>query len=878
MKISLPQLALVALIGTSGSGKSTFAKKYFAASEVLSSDFCRGLVSDDENSQDATNDAFDVLYYIAAKRLARGKLTVIDATNVQAAARKSIVNLARAHDVLPIALVLNTSEKVCQERNKTRQDRNFGEHVIRNQSKDLKKSLKYLEREGFRHVFIVEEGDFASVEIERQKLWNDLTQEEGPFDIIGDVHGCFDELAALLKKLGYQILRDDNAEQVEDYLASKTYTVVNPLGRRAIFLGDLCDRGPKTPEVYKLVMSMVAAGNAFCVPGNHDTKLVKKLRGRDVKLTHGLPETLEQLSAEREEFKRQLVAFIDRLVSHYVMDGGNLVVAHAGMKEQYQGRTSARVRDFALYGETTGETDEYGLPVRYNWAADYRGKAHVIYGHVPVSQTEWTNKTICLDTGCVFGGKLTALRYPEKEIVEIPAARVYYEPLKPLGQPAYAAPRAAVNVANTTEDIATNTSFAISATDDMLRIEDVSGKRVIATSLMNNVIIREENSIAALEVMSRFAVQPNWLAYLPPTMSPSETSKQEGYLEHPVEAFEFFRRAGIEQVVCEEKHMGSRAVVVICLDDSIAQRRFGVHEKSLGIVYTRTGRPFFNDKDLEQQFLQRLLTACQKAEVFERFETDWAILDCELMPWSLKAQDLLRDQYAAVGTAASIALKAARQALQRGEARGLPLASEVERFADRISMTTQFTEAYRKYCWSVVGIEDLRLAPFHLLATEGTVHADKNHLWHLEELAKLVQPDEPIIIATRHKVINTSSAESVIEGTNWWLELTGGGGEGMVVKPLNFINRGEKSLLQPAIKVRGREYLRIIYGAEYSAPENLDRLRSRSLGGKRALALREFALGIEALERFVRREPLYRVHECVFGVLAMESEAIDPRL
>ncbi len=424
MKITIPELSLVVLIGPSGSGKSTFARTHFKPTEVLSSDFCRGLVADNENDQTVTGDAFEILHFIARKRLALGELTAIDATNVQTDSRKPLVELAREFHVLPVALVFNFPEKLCQERNRDRADRDFGPHVIRNQSQQLRRSLRGLEREGFRHVHIFNDpADLEGLEIERQPLWNNLKQEHGPFDIIGDVHGCFDEMNTLLQQLGYTV-EPDGAD----------FRVTPPDGRKAIFVGDLVDRGPKIMEVLRLVMGMVKAGTAFCVPGNHDVKLMRKLRGKEVKITHGLADSLAQLEPESPEFKRQIADFIDDLVSHYVFDEGRLVVAHAGMKEEMQGRGSGAVRSFALFGETTGETDDYGLPVRYNWAAEYRGKAMVVYGHTPVAEPEWLNRTIDIDTGCVFGGKLTALRYPEKELVSVPAIREYYAPSKPFLQ------------------------------------------------------------------------------------------------------------------------------------------------------------------------------------------------------------------------------------------------------------------------------------------------------------------------------------------------------------------------------------------------------------------------------------------------------------
>lgn len=835
------------LVGVSGSGKSTFSRRHFKPTEVLSSDFCRGLVSDEENNQAATKDAFEILQFIARKRLAAGKLTVVDATNVQSESRKPFVQLAREFHCLPVAIVLNVSEHLAHDRNKTRADRDFGPHVVRQQTQQLHRSLRNLEREGFRHVFILKSPEeIESVSIERQPLWNNLKHLQGPFDIIGDVHGCFDELIELLGKLGYAV---DLA----------TFKVTAPADRKLVFVGDLVDRGPKIPQVLKLVMSAVSDDVALCVPGNHDVKLMRKLRGRDVQVTHGLADSLAQLQGEPEDFSKRVAEFVDDLVSHYVLDGGRLVVAHAGMKESMQGRGSGAVRDFALYGETTGETDEFGLPVRYNWAAEYRGSAMVIYGHTPVPQPEWLNRTLNIDTGCVFGGQLTALRYPEKELVSVPARRVYAEPSKPFLAPD--APAQALD--------------AQQQHDDLLDLSDVAGKRIVGTRLHHTVTIREENATAALEVMSRFAANPKWLIYLPPTMSPCETSKQAGLLEHPAEAFAYYRNEGVGRVICEQKHMGSRAVVVVCRDAEAARKRFGVVADETGICYTRTGRRFFDDPAIERAFLDRVNNAVTSAGLWDEFKTDWLCLDCELMPWSAKAQALLQEQYAPVGTAAATMLGRAVELLQMAARRGLQVDGLSRHTSMRRSMAAAYVAAYQNYCWPVNSVDDLRLAPFHLLATEGQLHMEKPHDWHMQTLARLAGG---MLISTNHRFVEVNNDASVAEGIQWWEELTSKGGEGMVVKPCDFVAHGRRGILQPAVKCRGPEYLRIIYGPEYTAPENLERLRARGLHAKRSLALREFALGFEGLERFVHGEPLRRVHECVFGVLALESEPVDPRL
>lgn len=840
--LPVTDLSLVVLIGASGSGKSTFARKHFKPTEIVSSDFCRGLVADDENDQSASGDAFDVLHYIAGKRLAAGRLTVVDATNVQPESRKQLVRLAREHDVLPIAIVLDLPEEVCLARNAKRPDRaGMPRHVIQRHRRELRRSLRGLEREGFRKVHVLrteEEAEQAGVVLERR--YNDLRHLTGPFDIIGDIHGCGSELETLLSTLGYV----DGA---------------HPEGRTAVFVGDLVDRGPDSPGVLRRVMGMVSAGNALCVPGNHENKLGRYLKGRSVQLTHGLAETVEQL--EREDavdpaFRGRVAEFIDGLVSHYVLDEGKLVVCHAGLPEKYHGRTSGRVRSHALYGDTTGETDEFGLPVRYPWAEEYRGRATVVYGHTPVPSTSWVNNTICLDTGAVFGGKMTALRWPERELVDVPAEKVWYEPVKPL------------------------VSEAPGGREGRpLDLADVQGRRIVETRHMGRLSVREENAAAALEVMSRFAVDPRLLAYLPPTMAPTATSHEDGYLEHPAEAFAQYRTDGVAKVVCEEKHMGSRAVALVCRDAEAARERFGT-DGPTGALHTRTGRPFLDDPALTETVLGRLRAAVTAAGLWEEWDTDWVLLDAELMPWSLKAAGLLRSQYAAVGAASGAVFPAAVAALEAAAARSVDVGALADRQRDRAEDAAAFTRAYRRYCWSTEGLEGVRLAPFQILAVQGRSLASVPHDEQLAWLDRLVEHDPTgLLQVTRRLVVDTGDEESVRAGTDWWLEMTGRGGEGMVVKPLGALVRdGKGRLVQPGIKVRGREYLRIIYGPEYTRPENLERLRSRFLGHKRSLALREYALGLEALDRLADGEPLWRVHEAVFAVLALESEPVDPRL
>lgn len=844
MIIKIPSMSLVLLIGASGSGKSTFARTHFLPTEVVSSDTCRALVSDDENNQAASSDAFELLHTLVGLRLKRGLLTVVDATSVQAAARKNLLQLAAKYHVMPVAIVFDLPEDVAQARNKLRPDRDFGPHVIRNQTRDLKSAIRALRKEGFRyHTVLKSEDEVNSATIERSKLWTDKREETGPFDIIGDVHGCLDELRALLAELGY-------AEVEGVYQA--------PEGRKAIFVGDLVDRGPDSPGVLRLVKAMVEADQALCVPGNHDVKLVRKLKGGDFPPKHGLAETLEQLSKCDPEEVAGFTKFIDGLVSHYVLDDGKLVVAHAGMSEALQGRPSASVREFALYGETTGEIDEYGLPVRVKWAEEYRGDATVVYGHTPMVEAEWLNKTVCIDTGCVFGGKLTALRYPERELVSVPAARVYSEPIRPLADPQ------------------TLTSQQIA--DDLLDVQDVRGRQHIRTENFGTIVIPEEQAAAAFEVMGRFAADPRWLVYLPPTMSPSETSSLPDFLEHPLDALDYYAGHGIKEIVAEEKHMGSRAVVIVGRDEEAIFRGFAI-SGWLGIVLTRTGRPFFENRATEQVLLQRFSEALAESGFWDRHEAGWAVFDCELMPWSAKAQGLLRSQYAPVGATSRASLGAQVEILCKlaGRLDTLEAQELLASTEHRLDAAQRYTDAYRRYCWPIQSVDDYRLAPFQILAVEGKALHGEPHLWHMQEIARACE-HEPILVATKHRVVRTDDPADRESLADWWLSHTEAGGEGLVIKGPTVLTRGNKHLVQPALKSRGREYLRIIYGPDYLEPGNLQRLKKRGLGTKRALAMREYVLGLEALRRFLAGEPLRRVHQCTFGVLALESEPVDPRL
>lgn len=429
-RIVVPALSLVLLVGPSGAGKSTFARMHFRPTEILSSDFFRAMIADDEADQTATREAFHLLHQVAEARLRRGRLTVIDATNTRREARLPLLELARRYHVPCVAIVFDYPREVYVRHDRQRAGRHVGPDVIERQLRQLEENRSLLLEEPFqRRYWIRSPEEAATAIVVRRPLSCDRRWWHGPFDIVGDIHGCFDELVELLERLGYRVS--------ERYLPNgdRQYQLSHPEGRRVVFVGDLVDRGPKIVPVLRLVMAACGRGRAAAVMGNHDRKLLRYLEGHSVRIAHGFETTVEQLEGEPPEFKERVRNFLHRLPHHLVLDEGRLVVAHAGLPEEYHGRDSPVVRRVALFGVTTGEVDERGLPIRLNWAREYRGHAIVVYGHTPVTEAVWVNRTIDIDTGCVFGNRLTALRYPELEVVSVPAHYAYAVPPRRLLTP-----------------------------------------------------------------------------------------------------------------------------------------------------------------------------------------------------------------------------------------------------------------------------------------------------------------------------------------------------------------------------------------------------------------------------------------------------------
>lgn len=833
--ISIPECCLLLLVGASGCGKSTFAHQHFSPSEILSSDAFRAIISDDELNQEASADAFQLIREAAAMRLRRRLLTVIDATNLEAEHRREMVSLARDCYANAVAIVFDVPEAICHLRNDSRH-RPRPRGVIHRQVRRVGEAMRGARRERFTHVFRVGSDALSEVTIERQRLWTDRKNEHGPFDIIGDVHGCFDELLRLVSQLGYNVSRQDGR-----------YRVSHPDGRRLIGLGDYGDRGPDTPEVLRFFMHAVADGMALCVKGNHDRKLLRYLGNRDVSDKHGFDLTKAQLTQMASDELAEVRQFLDRATSHLVLDDGKLVVAHAGCKEAMQGRAGQLVSDFCMYGETTGEVDEFGLPVRQNWAADYQGKATVIYGHVPTTEIVWIRNTLCIDTGCVFGGRLTALRWPEKEIVSVPAAKVYYDPIRPL---------APTHQAGTL----------------LPEVETLTGKLVITTRFNNrDIVLSPERTSVAFEILARHTVDPRWLITIPPTTATVEASSRRGWLERPEEAFEHYARAGVAKVCVQEKHMGSRALVIACCDDG---ERFGDASRC-GVVISKGGRRFFDTDEEEAIVVNAVRDAMTAAGLWDELRTSWVILDGEILPWSAKAGGLIRDVFAATGSAGNESAQAVQMAASQAAQRGIDCSDHLAASRALELAITAYRHAYRPFVVPYNGPMDLRFAPFHWLAAEHRVFDEESHSWHMD-MSKRLADHSSVIHPTRWREVDPSDPSDCRDAIILWESLTQSGQEGFVVKGphLALLPKG----IAPSLKVRGREYLRIIYGPSYDQDDILPQLKRRETGRKRNMARVGTALALESLIRFVERASLASVHESVAACLALANEPMDARL
>ncbi|MGM0845102.1 MAG: polynucleotide kinase-phosphatase [Bacillota bacterium] len=864
MEVVLPYAGIVLLVGPSNSGKSTLLKsfvdkKQLLSSEVISSDDFRVLVSDSEfidwkqkandvsdalydQYQKISSEAFSLMDNLIESRCRLNKLTIVDATHLHPDDRKRYIAIAKNNHVPITAIILDVEQNILLQRDELR-DNPRGKRRIKQQYQVFKREKRFIKKEGYHASYFIQHPD----EIELSRHYNnpiELDVDKG-IDIIGDIHGCFDEMIVLLGKLGYE--RND-----EDYF-------IHPEGRKFLSLGDVMSRGPKSLETMQFFLRHVNEGLAYMIDSNHGWKIARWLDGRKVTLNHGdefvekeLKQFQEQHGEEQTaELKRQLKEFLLGAPSHYVVTKKGvptLVCTHAGIKDEFIGKQSHDVSDFCRYGDTAG-LDEGGKPIRKDWTIDHKSSTLILWGHDPKPKPLIINNTINIDQGVVFGGELTALRYPEKEFVSVKAKEDYSgtdsNPLKELEKKRLNPP----NIA-----------------------KFINGYSVLAEDI-GEIRIPKENVLSSLDAVSHYTVPIEELVYIPPTMSPApRPSALEDYLEHPREVIEYYRSMGVEKMVAEKKHMGSRGILMLFNNKESGLKYVGC--ETLGVIYTRSGRRFFHG-EVESEILQRLNDGLNQHNYFHKYQTDYVLLDAEIMPWNLKAKELISSQYAHVSENAILDRTMIKSKLEKAVHSNEELEAWLAQYDDKLHNALVFKEVFQKYCWDIEDINGIQIAPFHVLAHSNETFFDKPHTWHMEKNREFAEMAE-LFVETEYMVIEDSSSEETV--INWWETITSDGHEGIVIKPETFLSKSQGKLIQPAIKVRGRKYLHIIYGMDYLLPANLDRLKKRNVSKKQKLALKEFSLGLEGIRRFVNGESIERVHECVLGTLAMESDPVDPRL
>lgn len=863
MKIVLPYAGIVLLVGPSNSGKSTLLKsmienKKILSSEVVSSDEFRVLVSNIEfidwrerpkdeadclfdEYQSISKEAFSMMDSVIEARCRLNKLTFVDATHLHPDDRKRYISLARKKHVPIVTVVLDIPLDTLIERDDQRDDPR-GKRRIKQQYQVFKREKRFIKKEGYTSTYFLNETN--NIELVRRSNPIEIDVKHG-IDIIGDIHGCYDEMILVIEKLGYQKNQQD--------------LYMHPDGRKFISLGDVMSRGPESLKTMLFFLRHVQNNLAYMIDSNHGWKIARWLDGRNVTLNHGDEKVAEDFKQYEEEFgikraeeiKCTLKEFLLQAPSHYVFTKNGvqtLICTHAGIKDEFIGKQSHDISDFCRYGDTDG-FNQKGKPIRKDWFINHKTNTLVVWGHDPKPQPLLINNTINIDQGVVFGGKLTAFRFPEKEFVSIKALNDYSEstdnPLKEWEKRRLSPP----NIG-----------------------KFINGYSVL-TEELGEVQIHQDIVKPAIDTISHFTIPIEQLIYIPPTMSPTpNASSLDDYLEHPQEAIDYYKSQGIQTMIAEKKHMGSRAILFLFKDKAAAKKYVGID--TLGVIYTRRGRRFF-DVSTEGKLVMKINKDLHEYGYFQKYDTEYLLLDAEIMPWNYKAKELISNQYAHVSENAILDRTKLKGKIEAAAGENNDLKGWLEEYQQKLENAVTFKEVFQKYCWDIEDVNQIQIAPFHMLAHSKETFFDQSHTWHMEmnrELAK----HSSLFVETEYKIINNKASEE--EVIKWWECMTSEGHEGIVIKPESFISRNKGKLLQPAIKVRGRKYLNIIYGMDYLLPENLVRLKNRNTGKKQKLALREFALGVEGIKRFVNGESIERVHECVLATLAMETDPVDPRL
>ncbi|KPU45895.1 Bis(5'-nucleosyl)-tetraphosphatase PrpE [Oxobacter pfennigii] len=580
MKIEIPATSLIVLCGIAGCGKSTFALKNFKDTEVVSSDRCRALVSDDEENMEVSKEAFELFYYIIKKRMNLKKLVVADSTAVSHEARRKLLDLAEDNNYYSILLAFDISTEIAIERNNLRQ-RKVSRYVIEKQYAAFLKSLKSVENEGFDKVIVLNENDADDFKHEIVS-YNIETEDKALFDIISDVHGCCTELEMLLDKLGYR---------------KNGFKYSHPDGRKVVFAGDIVDRGPRTMDTIRTVINMVNSGNALYIPGNHCNKFYRYLKGSKVQIKNGLETTVKEYEklekSEAKKIKNDFLELYENSPLYLMLDNGNLVVAHAGIKEEMIGKLSKKIIDFVLYGDVTGEVDDKGLPIRGDWAANYYGKPMIVYGHTPVSKAVFVNNTINIDQGASMGGSLTALRYPEKGLVSVQSQGTYYR-----GGRQQKEMEREIKLDDYKESLSLRDRH-----DHKIKIDFAELRNTVDTLRAKEDIIK-------------------WIIYIPPILPSINNESLESQLQN---SMKYYKERSFDKVIIEPRFSSESIIMIICRDELCAAGYFKGDSPAMAYSIYR------EEIVLNDRVLMKLQADIKAKGYFEKYNTEFLVIEADVL-------------------------------------------------------------------------------------------------------------------------------------------------------------------------------------------------------------------------------------------------------
>jgi hypothetical protein len=781
--------------------------------------------------------AIIILKNILESRIKTQKFSVI--SNLDINKLKELSNLSDKHKVEFSVIIINNND-----------NKDFVKNSKRLKNLISKTHIKKIE---------IQPKELFDVEIEF--LRNDLIIDIGNgLDIMGDGHGLLKSRLDLIEKAGY-VVCDDGIYR-------------HPSGRKLVYLNDETGKGcepddrveyGKYPSIAmaNMMMKQVKAGEAYAVDSNHNYKLWRFLEGRNVIMQNG-DELVEQefINFEKEygkektlQLKSELLDFLKNLPSHLIIQDNGInraVVVHAGIKEEMIGKKSNEIRDYCRFGPKNDESENIEeIPNRIDWTKEYNGAPLIIWGHDPRPEPRIINNTINLDQGGYCGHKLTLMRYPDMEFVHVNVNKSYVEDEK----------NAIMKFYNNRFEIPSINSYI-----NGINLE-IDGKEINC---------HHKDVAYALDLVSTRTVSLEELFYVAPTMSPTpKVSKLDNFLEHPNEAFEYFIENDIKKVVAQKKHMGSRALITLFKNEEIGKKYINKNKK--GFILSRNNIRFFNIEQ-EKQYVDRLVEDLTKHNFFEKYDTDLLILDCEILPWNLKANSLITNQYGLVSNTSRYVRNHKLEILKELFNQGKVSKEDVEKQINLLENSKKFHDVFSFYCWNIEDINNVKIAPFHILSFSKESNFNRNHEWHMG-ISKELSMMSSLFIETPYMIINLDNEQEKNSCIKWWKEITEDGHEGIVIKPYKFISKNKNGeIVQPAIKVRGKEYLRIIYGMDYLEKENLEIIKQRSAHKKMKKAISQFLLSVESINRFINMDKIENILECVLASMSIDNEFTDPRL